>query len=489
MTTATKSYSRQWLFILALNALLWLILGSFYAIAPDMADHWMWSRELHWGYYEHPPMIALFMKLFTGFTAEPIWWLRFGAVVNTALVLWLACTITAEAWNPRTALYLLLLLLGTLFFNLLSLFWHIQPMLLFWLVGLWCALRLERSKNPNWLLLFGIVAGLGGLSKYVFILLYLSGMLWLLCCREMHFVWRSWQLWSAPLLSLLVFSPNLYWNATHEWASIAFHFDRGVFNAGGGIEKLAAFSAGHLLLFNLLLVVPAWWWLIRRKLLDEKENFCWPKLLALTTIIPLILFSSAALMGSQSDPLWTETAYLGLFMLVARALDRWHHQYARRIRRWLLTAWTFNLILLALLLAQIQWQFLPLKGLQQASRDLVAWDLSGEQLAKALAARNITIPRLIITREFQMGGSLSLYLPQHPFPFTLEKPLRNQWGDRDAVLAQDSVLLFCRAEDCDDARIRAQEVFQHDFARVVQVDTWHRDRLLRSIVVYQMSGK
>ena len=474
--------------LIAANALLGLALGQLLTIAPDMADHWMWAQDLRWGYYEHPPMIALLIRSFALLSADPIWALKLGTVLATAAVILAACYLQAYIFGWSAALLLAIFLVLTPYFALLSIFAHIQPLLLFWLAGLACAWAYARSLNPNWLLLFGVVAGLGGLSKYVYALLYLSGIIWLLLRPRLRVAFHSWQLWCAPLISLLVFSPNLYWNANNEWASIGFHLSRGITNStSGGWERLLGFSAGHLLLFNLALSLGLWWLALRPKPQlhtskgqDSAAHSDFRALLLLTALVPIALFSAAALMGSHSDPLWSETAYLGLMMFVAaRVESSWRP-------RWLVICALGQVLVMSLILSHVRWGVFPTESVKDHSLDLYAWDLTGEQLDSILQAADIEpLPKLVITREYQLGGSLSLYLQQHPFPYTLEKPLRNQWGARDELDAQEHVLMFCRARYCAESQEVARQKLGWDFRLLGTARTEIAGRTLRIINVYQ----
>ena len=40
------------------------LLQSFYTgLLEDEAYYWVWSRELAWGYFDHPPMVALWAAI------------------------------------------------------------------------------------------------------------------------------------------------------------------------------------------------------------------------------------------------------------------------------------------------------------------------------------------------------------------------------------------------------------------------------------------
>src|ERR1700744_4141124 len=47
--------------------LFWTILNAIQAytmeLQADEAYYWMYSRYLDWGYFDHPPMVALFIRL------------------------------------------------------------------------------------------------------------------------------------------------------------------------------------------------------------------------------------------------------------------------------------------------------------------------------------------------------------------------------------------------------------------------------------------
>src|SRR5205814_1832042 len=52
---------------------------------------------------------------------------------------------------------------------------------------------------------------------------------------------RRWQPWTALALGLIVFSPVIFWNAHHDWASFAYQSARTVAQKGHWSAKLADF--------------------------------------------------------------------------------------------------------------------------------------------------------------------------------------------------------------------------------------------------------
>ena len=130
------------------------------------------------------------------------------------------------------------------------------PSVLFWGLSLWALAELIHSKNANWWLVVGLMAGCGLLSKYSVLFLGVGIVLWLVWVPEARRWWLSWQLWAGGLIAVLCFSPVLYWNHLHEWASFYKQFGRA--GAGGYTAKYILEFLGALIgLLNPLIAVLA----------------------------------------------------------------------------------------------------------------------------------------------------------------------------------------------------------------------------------------
>jgi len=103
----------------------------------------------------------------------------------------------------------------------------------------------------------GVAAGLLLLSKYTGVFLLAGIMAWLVVSNEMR-VWLKWrEPYLAALISLILFSPVIWWNAEHGWASFIKQFGRafetspdgGVTNLGSFVEVQAAFVSPLIFAF------------------------------------------------------------------------------------------------------------------------------------------------------------------------------------------------------------------------------------------------
>jgi 4-amino-4-deoxy-L-arabinose transferase-like glycosyltransferase len=69
---------------------------------PDEAQYWLWSRELAWGYYSKPPMVAWLIAAGTAVGGDDEPWIRLGATLAHAvapLALYAAATRLYTPWT------------------------------------------------------------------------------------------------------------------------------------------------------------------------------------------------------------------------------------------------------------------------------------------------------------------------------------------------------------------------------------------------------
>lgn len=192
-------------------------------LLPEEAYHWNFARHLDWGYYDHPPMIAwaisagriVFGDTDFGVRAVPLLF-SFG---TTALVARLAKRIYGDAaavWG------VILFTFGPVALPVSEAGFPDSPLLFFWaltMVLAWSAI--EGQDGRRWL---AAGAALGGamLSKYTAVFLVPSVFLYLVLSeRDRRWLATPWP-YLAGLVALVVFSPVIYWNYRHDWASFLF---------------------------------------------------------------------------------------------------------------------------------------------------------------------------------------------------------------------------------------------------------------------------
>lgn len=97
-----------------------------------------------------------------------------------------------------------------------------SPVLFFWALTLNLVWQALETRQPALWLAAGAALGAGMLSKYTAAFLVPSIFVYLLLSkRDRHWLWSPWPTLGG-VCSLIVFSPVIYWNATHEWVSFRF---------------------------------------------------------------------------------------------------------------------------------------------------------------------------------------------------------------------------------------------------------------------------
>ena len=206
--------------IVAALTLIRLALAAWMPLAPDEAYYWVWSRALAPGYLDHPPMVALWIKVGTALAGQTALGVRLpgpiAAAVASALLFDAARLLFPGA---RAGIPAVLLLNASLLLGVGSIIMTPDsPLLFFWTAALWSMARLAAGGSGAWWLAAGVFAGLALDSKYTALFLPVGIGCWTLIVPAGRAWLRRWQPWAAALVGLLLFCPVIAWNAAHDWA-------------------------------------------------------------------------------------------------------------------------------------------------------------------------------------------------------------------------------------------------------------------------------
>ncbi|NQU28437.1 MAG: glycosyltransferase family 39 protein, partial [Candidatus Marinimicrobia bacterium] len=219
--------------ILIIIIILTVFKGLFSAplyLLDDEAYYWVWSKNLSLSYFDHPPMIALLIRLSTILFGESAFGIRALGAILTSVSIWLGLDLIYRIYQDRKALWhgLVLYSLAIPFFAAGTIITPDTPMMFFITLALWAFYRaVFESENRYWWI-SGIAFGLALLSKYTAILWLGSVFLVLVIDPRLRSHLRQPVPWLAGLLAVALFLPVLYWNAAHDWVSFKFQFAHGL---------------------------------------------------------------------------------------------------------------------------------------------------------------------------------------------------------------------------------------------------------------------
>jgi len=180
------------------------------------------ARHMAWGFVDQPPITPAIAWLSQKLAPDSLVALRvIPALIYGSLVV-LAALTARELGANRTgqigasvcaAAAPGLLLAG----HLLS---TTTPDLLAWALVTFLLIRLLRTEDPRLWLAMGPVIGIGLENKWSIGFLVIGLLVGLLSTPQRRFLWTPWFA-GGVFLALLLWAPNLWWQAQHHWPQIA----------------------------------------------------------------------------------------------------------------------------------------------------------------------------------------------------------------------------------------------------------------------------
>jgi 4-amino-4-deoxy-L-arabinose transferase-like glycosyltransferase len=301
----------RWLAALAALTLLRLVIAAVTPLAPDEAYYWVWSHALAAGYPDHPPMVALWVRLGTLIAGEGALGVRLLGPLSVAVASMLLVDAGDRLLPGRSAgLRAALLLNATLLFGIGAVIMTPDtPLLFFWTCCLWALARLARGGSGLWWLAVGLFAGLAMVSKYTAALLWLGIVVWLLATPSIRFWLKRPIPWLGAMLCVAVCVPVLLWNAAHGWASFARQGSRvGAWHPANAVRFLAELIAGQVGLLTPLVFILCVAGIIAAARQAWRANEPAWTLLAALTLPAVALFAQHAL-GDRVQGNWPAIIY------------------------------------------------------------------------------------------------------------------------------------------------------------------------------------
>jgi hypothetical protein len=219
------------------------VIAPIVPLAFDEAYYWRWSTHLAFGYFDHPPMVAWLIAAGTALAGDSVFGIRLVPLVLSIPAGW-------AVWRSAAILFgdAKLAMAALVFFNLVLivsvgtvLATPDAALLIASAFLLYCLARGSESGRPAWWIAAGVVTGLGCLAKFTALFWLPSILIWLLLVPTLRPSLRTIWPWLGALAAVLVYLPNLIWNAENGWVTFAKQFGR---VAANGFEP--QFLAEHL---------------------------------------------------------------------------------------------------------------------------------------------------------------------------------------------------------------------------------------------------
>src|SRR4051812_23633340 len=198
-----------------------LVAAAYTPLTFDEAYYWTWSKHLAGGFYDHPPMVAIVIRLGTLLAGDTELGVRLISILLAVPMSFAVYRSGEILFGGRrvaaTATILLNVTLmaaaGTMIVTPDAPLLVASSFVLFYLAKV-----LETGRGAWWLAV-GAAVGTALLSKYTALFFGPAILIWLALVPKL----RRWliSLWPylGGLVALAIFSPVILWNADHRWVS------------------------------------------------------------------------------------------------------------------------------------------------------------------------------------------------------------------------------------------------------------------------------
>ena len=187
----------------------------------DEAYYWMWSKLLAGGYYDHPPMVAVVIRLGTMIAGDTPFGVRLVSILLALPMSWAIYRAAAILFGgQRIAASATILLNVTLMAAVGTLIVTPDaPLLVASSFLLYALAKVLESGRGAWWLAVGASAGMALLSKYTALFFGPAILIWLAVVPKLRRWYLSLWLYLGGLVAAGLFAPVILWNADHQWVS------------------------------------------------------------------------------------------------------------------------------------------------------------------------------------------------------------------------------------------------------------------------------
>ncbi|PUZ28172.1 hypothetical protein DCC81_01435 [Chitinophaga parva] len=406
------------LFLLA-----WLLLTLWQAgcteLMDDEAYYWVYARHLDWGYFDHPPMIALLIKMGYSIFHNELG-VRFFIVLLNVATLWMV-----QRMLPQKDNRLYYWLLGAMGAMQLGGMIAVPDLPLIFFATYFFIVYRDFVQQQSWknTFLLGLSMALMFYSKYHGILL-----VFFIVLSNLNLL-RVFRFYLAVAITTVLFLPHLYWQYAHHFPSLQYHL----------VERNAAryqlnFTTDYLV-GQLLLFGPVAGWLILyygfacplKTAFERGLKFC---------LVGVLVFFLASTAKGRVEGNWTVMLFTPAVYLA--------HQYIlrKRVSRkplYILVPITLLIVLAARV--YLVYDFVPGVRIRPEIHNNKDWT---SRLATQAAGRPV-----VFMNSYQLPSKYMFYTGQEAYCVNARNSRRNQynfWETEPQLWGKPVLIVFHEGE-------------------------------------------
>jgi len=310
-----KNISRLFILFLAVHLLVWTLIPAISNpnLPLDTIEALAWASNLEWGFNKHPPVSALVVEVFYQIFGARDWAYYLLSQIFVIISFLYVSKLSTEFFKEKKfSLISVLLLEGIYFYNFTTPEFNVNICLLpFWSATVYYSWKSFKEDKFLYWVLFGVFAGIGFLSKYLFIYL-LAGIgiffiFFTVTNKKFNFKYL------LPILFFIaVISPHIIWLFKNEYITIIYALNRTGLENPGVINHFLFPSIfilkqiAIIIPFILMIVILLKKIKINFMINDKKFLF----LLSINILPIFLMFLTSAITGAYIRTMWMTPFYL-----------------------------------------------------------------------------------------------------------------------------------------------------------------------------------
>jgi hypothetical protein len=401
------------------------------------------ARHLAWGFVAYPPITPLIGRLELALFGTSLVGFRVFAALAVSAVMVLAGLMAQELGGGRRAQVMAAVAVGISPLSLIqgAVLQYVSFDYLWGVGAIYFAVRLLKSSDPRWWVPIGVMLGLGMETRYTIGVLALGFAAATLLTGVRRHLASKW-LWMGVAVSILLFLPNVIWQAQHHFISLEFLSYLRKRDAGQG--RYAGFYADQLRICANLMTAPLvllglWFYLFRQ----ETRRY---RFLGSLFVVTFALFAVLGARGYYTAPIYPMLVAGGSVLLVTLA-DGLGAAWSRLLygTQWALMAFGGALAILIVTpvapFGSAIWKVTS--KVHDEFREEIGWTDLAEHVAdvyRALPAAERERTG-ILTGNYGEGGALNLYGPDLGLPHAMSLTNSFWYRGYDPRLPQTVILV------------------------------------------------
>ena len=249
---------RIFYFLAGILFLLNLVQANFTELIYDESYYWYYAQDLAWGYFDHPPMVALLIFVSDLFFNQELGVRFMSCILSIGTLFFVWDSIDESRKNEYLPHFFLLYFSITLlnaygFFTLPD-----TPLLFFLAFFLWTYKKFLVQPGIQYAVILGIAMACLMYSKY-----HAALIIFFVILSNLSLL-RNKYAWLALVTSLIIYMPHLIWLYDNEFVSIAYHiyerpnraYEFGDFTLGFFVNLVVLFGLTFPWIYRSLIKAP-----------------------------------------------------------------------------------------------------------------------------------------------------------------------------------------------------------------------------------------